>query len=363
MRMSNGLASSLNKYFDWNKARMTCFCQMLLGLFVVRTVNLQQIALASESPALVNSRYRRFQRFFAQFAIDYTAIARFILGLFYERGKKYYLTIDRTNWYFGKNKINAFVLAIVYEGMAIPLFWMMLPKAGSTNFSEQKQLIEQFVDTFGRTAIAGILADREFQNSLFFGWLNKEKIPFFIRIKESSMVRIRRKKLLSAKKIFTDLQVKQQSQFMMTVHVFKQKVYLSGSRSDRGELMIVASNQKTKYAIANYLMRWEIETLFGCLKTRGFSFEDTHLYHPERISKLLALLAIGAAWAHKVGEWFSEKKPIRWVKCGLQRRPYYSFFRYGLDFIRDTIFHISYQFSQLKQCFFLLKPSLLSPQI
>ena len=41
--------------------------------------------------------------------------------------------------------------------------------------------------------------------------------------------------------------------------------------------------------------RWQIETLFGCLKTRGFNFEDTHLTDPERLSKLLGLLALAFA--------------------------------------------------------------------
>ena len=35
--------------------------------------------------------------------------------------------------------------------------------------------------------------------------------------------------------------------------------------------------------------RWEIETLFGCLKTRGFDFECTHVVEPERVQKLVAL--------------------------------------------------------------------------
>ena len=33
--------------------------------------------------------------------------------------------------------------------------------------------------------------------------------------------------------------------------------------------------------------RWQIETLFGCLKTRGFNFEDTHLRDASRLSKMM----------------------------------------------------------------------------
>lgn len=42
----NGLLSSLKKYLGWNKCRVSCFTNMLLSLFSVRTVNLHEIALA-----------------------------------------------------------------------------------------------------------------------------------------------------------------------------------------------------------------------------------------------------------------------------------------------------------------------------
>ena len=38
MKNINELMKSLNKYFGWNKFRIECFAQMLLGLISVRTV-------------------------------------------------------------------------------------------------------------------------------------------------------------------------------------------------------------------------------------------------------------------------------------------------------------------------------------
>ncbi len=34
-----------------------------------------------------------------------------------------------------------------------------------------------------------------------------------------------------------------------------------------------------------YRRRWEIETMFGCLKTRGFRMEDTHITDPDKSEK------------------------------------------------------------------------------
>ncbi len=322
----------------WNKARLDCFARMLIGLFAVRSVNLSEIAVAFPSKAEVNSRYKRLQRFFAKFKIDYTIIARFIFKLFFSNTQKVYLTIDRTNWYWGKQKINIFMLGIAYEGIAIPLFWTCLPKAGSSNIKEQKALIERFIKNFSASQILGLLGDREFGSSGLFKWLNRKNIPFYIRIKEGSMARINKKKLFTAKKIFNDLKPKTHKIFDMAVDVFGQRVFLAGSRSEKGELMIIATNKHPKNAIPIYLRRWEIECLFSALKGRGFRFEETHMTTLERVEKLMVLLAIGFCWAHKVGEWkATTKKPIIIKRHRDSNRPQNSFFRYGLDFIRDLI--------------------------
>lgn len=66
--------------------------------------------------------------------------------------------------------------------------------------------------------------------------------------------------------------------------------------------------------VAWYAVRWTMETLFGCLKSRGFNFEDTHLVKAERLSKMLALLALAFAWTYRTGELLYEQTPIHLQK-------------------------------------------------
>jgi hypothetical protein len=331
------LRKILNETFDWNKARLDCFIKMLLALFIVRTVNLSELAVAFASKAEVSSRYKRLQRFFGTFKLDYTILSRWLFKLYFSEEKPIYLTIDRTNWYWGRQKINIFMLGIAYEGASIPICWTLLPKAGNSNFKEQKELIEKFMELFSSVKIAGLLADREFGSGQLFKWLNKKKLPFYIRIKENAKVLIKKKKWSTAKKVFNGVSAKEQQIFGMSVWIYGAKVYLAGARSERGELMIVATNQHPKNAIAIYLRRWEIECLFQSLKNRGFRFEDTHITKLDRIEKLMAVLSIAFAWAHKVGEWKATKKPIRFNKHRESLRPQNSYFRYGFDCLRDVI--------------------------
>ena len=180
MKSISELRSILAQHVTWNKARLDCFTRLLLALFVARTVNLSEIAVVMASKASTSSRYKRIQRFFRQFPINYDVIAKIVYHWFFV-GKSVYLTIDRTNWFWGKTKINVLVLAVAYEGVAIPIFWCVLNKAGNASAKQHCAIIARFIRVFGETNIAGILGDREFASGKLFNFLNKNAIPFYIR--------------------------------------------------------------------------------------------------------------------------------------------------------------------------------------
>lgn len=360
MNLFSELTESLKISFQWNKSRVNCFAGILLALIAVRTVNLREIAVAFLSEAQLDSRYRRIRRFFASFKIDFVVIARWIFRLYLLDGQKVHLTMDRTNWYWGKSKINVFVLGFTHKGVAIPLLWRALNKAGAASAKEHQDILQRFIDIFGKKIIADVLGDREFASESLFSWLKKENIPFHIRIKDNSKTRLLHESYHDTKLLyylFKDLKPNEMRAPKDLFDIFGVPLYIAASRSERGELMVVVTNQDPKDAIACYLRRWEIETLFSCLKERGFNFEDTRLTDLERIEKLTAILAMATAWMHKIGEWRATIKPIKFKKFkNGEQRPQYSYFRYGLDYIREAIFQINDRFDWLHACIELLKP-------
>ena len=86
---------------------------------------------------------------------------------------------------------------------------------------------------------------------------------------------------------------------------------------ESGELLILAGNPYFKKPMTAYGYCWEIETLFQCLKGRGFHREETRLTTPSKINKIRALLAIAFCWSHKIGEWKHKViKPLQVKKHG-----------------------------------------------
>lgn len=82
-----------------------------------------------------------------------------------------------------------------------------------------------------------------------------------------------------------------------------------------------------------------VETPFGCLKSRGLNFEDTHLTDTKRLAKLMDLLALAFAWTCKTGQLRNEQNPILFKKT--LRRPLKSLFRHGLDFLRNIALNLN----------------------
>ena len=112
----------------------------------------------------------------------------------------------------------------------------------------------------------------------------------------------------------------------------------------------MASTKKGRRALEDYKRRWGIEVLFAALKSRGFDLEQTHLVHIERIEKLFALLALAFTWAHLVGEWIAQTKPLKIKKHGRKEQ---SLFRYGLDHLQYVLLNIQDQIEQFFQCIWL----------
>ena len=187
MKQISELQTTLFHFLDWNKARISCLIQILQALFIVRTVNLTQIAQAFSSSAKGESVYRRIQRFFQGFSFGMSLIV--VLALrFFSWGEKCVLILDRTNWKWGKTHINILVLSIEHLGIGIPIFWTVLDKGGTSSTKDRTTILERVIKAIGKDNIRILLADREFIGEVWFRFLIEHEIPFVIRVKQNFMV-------------------------------------------------------------------------------------------------------------------------------------------------------------------------------
>jgi hypothetical protein len=345
-------------HLPWHRARLNFLAKVLLALLAAGSVNLTKVARAFSGPAQLDSHYKRLQRFLRGFdCLADGRLARLLAGL---SGVEppWVLSLDRSDWRpavpgAALPWINFLVLGIVRDGVAYPLVWTLLPKAGSSNAQERIDLMERFLALFGPEAVRFIAMDREFGTSRrWVQWLDQQGLDFRLRLCVSTQLSYGAGRPAPVGRRFEGLRPAQALQPWGARRLFGVRVRVAalrlppetcaltqaakrakGHAHPGDELVVVVGAYRRGESadlLADYRLRWGIESLFGALKSRGFDLESTHLHHRERLERLLALLALAFGWAHRTGLWVAEhvRAPRLIAKYGRRAK---SLFRLGLD--------------------------------
>ena len=346
------IQAALRPHLPWHGARLTFLALFLIALFRVETVNLDKLASVFANRAQSDSNHKRLTRFFRGFDIDFDDVAQAIAN-WSQIPQPWTLSLDRTNWSFGAVNFNILMLGIVHEGVAFPIMWTMLDKRGNSNSDERMDLIERFERVFPNVQIHCLTGDREFVGQEWCSFLMvPQAMPFRLRLRRSDIITSRSgKRYQKGERVFANLKVGEHRVLSGKRWVWGCPVYVVATRLEDGELLIVATNHRPKTALADYSLRWGIETLFAALKTRGFNLESTHFCHVERLSKLIALLALAFCWAMLSGLWQHLQRPIPLKVHGRRAK---SLFRYGCDFLRRTFSDLSLRQPEFNQALRLL---------
>ncbi len=121
----NELYLILNKSLKWNKSHLKCFALIMLVIILKQTCNLSSASKALPIKCLPQSFYRRMQSLLCRYSI--LIIVKFLSLIFNMFSfDQVQLTLDRTNWKWGKRNINILIASqYVYRGIAIPILWTL----------------------------------------------------------------------------------------------------------------------------------------------------------------------------------------------------------------------------------------------
>lgn len=322
--LNNHLLEELGSALTLNLARLKCLSLLISSLLRHRTVNLTILATENLSGAKNESCYRRFQNFFLLSALSLTSVGLLILKKIPKPAKGWVLSMDRTNWKFGKRHINILTIGIVVNRVAIPIVWKVLPqstKRGNSNPGDRIKLFTRLLEIIGAKDIFVLTMDREFGGVKWLGWLDQKKIGYVVRIKKNTLVSGR-----SAHEHRVTRRAKKGSvHTVMGMQVyFANKVIQSKGRRD-SHLFIISNRFYGREALALYRMRWGIEQLFSHLKKRGFDLEATHMTEATKLEKLFAIVSLAFLFSFA---WGCQLRKIRKQTATTKRK---SIFRLGLE--------------------------------
>ena len=163
-----------------------------------KNIKLEKIAESLPLPIQFHSRRKKLQRFLSLPVFDvkslwFPIIQKWINQTFSQE-KIIYLAIDRTN---GKDK-NLLMISLIYKNRAIPIYFELLSKLGSSNFSEQKQIMSTIIGLFDGYDVV-ILGDREFCSVKLAEWLDKQGFKFCLRLRENEQIELKNPGWISLK--------------------------------------------------------------------------------------------------------------------------------------------------------------------
>jgi hypothetical protein len=126
-----------------------------------KQVRLERLSRVFPCLITAESRRRKLQRFLdlpnLTIELIWFPLITYWLTTYCRVGQSLSIAIDRSQW----GCINLFMVSLIWERRAVPLYWSLLPKLGSSNFEEQMTNLQQVLRLFSEYKVI-VLGDREF---------------------------------------------------------------------------------------------------------------------------------------------------------------------------------------------------------
>lgn len=311
MAYVESMTDVLSEHLDWHRARLKFMARFTSALLRLTTTNLWKVALALKAGMKLESNYRRIQSFLSGYEMDFMMLARLLAYLVPQR-PPYVVAVDRTEWHFGQTAVKVLTVGIAHRGICFPIAWSVWPEEGSSSAADQIEVLERFLQVAGPSQIEAVVADREF---ISVRRLQERATLFVVRLRSDRRLGLSPEgPALPARTVARPLGFAEERVLsgehhlsgaeggQVAVRVVVRRIRPAQSSTDDPFLVLATWGVDLSEATAFYRRRWEIETLFGALKSRGFKLEKTHVSGPRKVERLIGLLALAFYWVHLVGE-------------------------------------------------------------
>ena len=284
-----------------------------------KQVRIERLATCLPLPVLYESRRRHVQRFLIlpQLSIPllwFPLIKRIILTQI-PPGTRVIIALDRTQW----RSNNLFVVSIIWDKRAWPIYWQFLSHKGSSNLAQQQALLRPVLRLLKGYELV-VIGDREIRSVELAYWLKKKKVYFALRLKQGSYIQLKGQEyqklnelgLVPGMKLFLTgvkfTKKKGFGQFSVAAY-WKRKYRGKGPK----EGWYILTNLKSWNAAINvYKARSGIEAMFRDCKSGGYNLEDSKA-SVERLTSLVLLIALAYTCAGLQGQLIKSQGQQKYV--------------------------------------------------
>lgn len=220
--------------------------------------------------------------------------------------------LDGTEWSIGKFNLHCLVLAVDYQGIAVPIYFKIYKHKGVLSEKERIDFMK-LANQFCQLTNSIIIADREFIGNKWFENFHDLSLNFVIRLRKGqyknnlvgniSYLKLEKRALKKGKA---------SSLVLINELTFRLWIVKNAIKNDKEPLVYILTTIINKRESPDlYRLRWKIETLFKHLKTNGYNLEDLRMINLDKIRLLLSVVSLAYIIAILIAFKNRKKVPVK----------------------------------------------------
>jgi hypothetical protein len=304
-----------------------------------RQVRIERLASSFPYPIKCESRRKKIQRFLIiprlSLPLLWFPLIKKIINSQFKKGDRIIITIDRTQW----KTNNISMVSVIWKKRALPIYWLLLSKKGSSNFYEQVATIRPVLRLLKEYNLV-VIGDREYRSTALALWLTKKKISFVLRLNKNTLIKPRYQKYQSLNSLDIKpgdrvsynqvLVTEEQKKDRFNVVVYWRRKYKNKQLSTPWYLLTNLENKEEVIKI--FSSRGGIEAMFRDCKSGGYNLESSQA-NTQRLTNLILLIAIAYTASCLTGLKIKNTGSAEYInrlKIEGKNRPRHSYFWTGL---------------------------------
>jgi len=339
VRLFKTVARMINKFVPGllEENRVT-LAYLITGIIGSKAVQLRQVANKVVYPGKETSLVERFRRFIRNENIivksEFNPFVALILSSLSQT--RLVLAIDSTK--VGGGCI-CLLVSVVYKSRALPLAWVVFKGRKGHSLAEvQLALLQSLHSLLPPDREVILLGDGEFDSSEVVAWFEQQTTWSYV-------CRTAKRLLIwdqHAWVALADLALAEGEETFLTDILFTQSdqvgplnLLVVWNQSEQEHWFFLTNFSDPQEAKKWYRRRFSIETLFSDVKGRGFHLDQTRLWQPERLNRLILAVAIAYIFTVFLGVDLIQRGPFE--KLFRTDRFYHSLFQLGLSYLNHLL--------------------------
>ena len=308
--VSEGIAAAFRRLLPGQRKTQRQNLALLIATMLgVRSANLMDLAAGlPRDVARIDMRFQWLWRVLMNPLIEPDAImapfAREVMERQAHSGQPIVLIMDQSKV---SDRHHVLMLALRQGERALPVLWRVEATEGAIGFDVQKTLLDAVLPLLPEAAEICLMADRFHGTADLIALCQENNWDYRIRLKGNLTVLDKQGRTTTG-------------ELAATRGLALENVQLTAKKAMTNIVVIHDPGHAEPWIIAmaatpgylktlDYSSRWAIEPMFSDFKSRGFGIEDTQIQHPDRLARLMLVMALALYFAVSTGQWDAKTNP------------------------------------------------------